>query len=701
MKLNYTYYFTAFLFALPLWGQSLEMIADKTNDLKIISENPGELTLTTTGVDPNAAFALVDTSAAKEGAIVLAFEYFCPEGVAFTEIFYGQGNNFTWSEERKLIGGKLPVAEAWQPYSINLRDASKGKWDGANRHYRIDFGRKEGVTLQIRNLQLRAPTAEELVSSEEAATNLAAKAQRAIKLEAYLSTKSTHANVQSVSVDADSVHVTGTLDPSIELPLYLIEFEPHEDPWLLEGGTAITSIGRLDHEFSVSIPRFNGDRDRLTNRYAVAQIIDGEPYIVCHAIWASDVAGAAEREMPRLYPTNKKGLGGITLKEGIFEQDISDLGITSSTVNISLGPIMNAGRDPIEFVHQGKTHFYNSNAIKEFDTKISWMTDNDIVVSAILLIAPNAEQLIHPEYNTAGIYSMANMTEQAPSDAFRAVVAFLAERYSRPDREHGWISHWIVFNEVDYGWIWTNMGEQPMPLFMDAYEKAMRLTWLETRRYNPTAEVFISLTNHWTYSPSDELRAYPARDLLDRLALYSEKTGDYAWSIAYHPYPQNLRDPRTWEDTDASASFDALYITPKNIEVLDAYLRQPQFLYNGDTRTVLLSEQGFNTPDYSEESMINKAAAIAYTWEKILPLGTIETYHYHRWVDHPKEGGLRLGLRTFPEPGKPHGVRKEPAFSLFSDLETARHGESIAPFKSTIGIKDWSEIRILVDDITP
>ena len=294
-------------------------------------------------------------------------------------------------------------------------------------------------------------------------------------------------------------------------------------------------------------------------------------------------------------------------------------------MNIELGGLINldSTSESIDYAHQGKTWRFNAKAVQEHDKNIRQLTEMGIVTSAILLVGKNAETLVHAEYNSAGIYSMANLTTQAGSDLYRAVVSFLAERYSRPDKYHGWITHWIVFNEVDYGWIWTNMGETPMATYMDTYEKAMRLTYIEARRFNPTAEVFISLTHHWSYSPADTFKAYPPRALLDRMADYSALSGNYQWAIAYHPYPQSLLKPRTWEDTQATASFDTRYITPKNIEVLDAYLHQERFLHDGEVRTVLLSEQGYHTPDYSEQSMIDKAAAIAYTWEKYC--------RSHRW----------------------------------------------------------------------
>ena len=690
---------TLLLTSITLTGQSLKLVNSETYDISVYAKNDGELTLRTTGGDPQVVFELQGTDAADKEAYFLAFDYFCPDGVDFVEVFYAADRPYHWSQSRQLEGGSLPKAEAWQPYSIDLKLGSKDKWTANDQYIRIDFGRSTGKELQIRNLRLRAPTAEELLSSEEAEAKLLAKSENAAKLDHYLTFTRTPAKVTKVSVSEEAIHITGVISQEINGDLRLVEYEPHEDPWAMNGGKILPTPS-LTHKFSVTVPRYVGERDRLANRYAIVREVDGLTQLICRATWANDVSGAAERDMPRLYPANKKGLGGVELKPGIFEQDLSDLGITASTVNFSLGTILQKTSNPIDYTHQGKTYTYNGDAMKEFDQKISWMTENGIVVSAILLVDKDAGALVHPDYNTAGIYSMANMTDQVATDAYRAIVSFLAERYSRPDREHGWITHWIVFNEVDYGWIWTNMGETPMELYMDAYNKAMRLTWLETRRFNPTAEVFISLTHHWQYSPADKYRAYPPRKILDRMALYSSSEGDYQWGIAYHPYPQSLLKPRTWEDSMATASFDTRFITPKNIEVLDAYLHQPQFLHQDKVRTVILSEQGFHTPDYSETSLQNKAAAIAYTWEKILPLESIESFHYHRWVDHPMEGGLKVGLRTLPSDKHPHGIRKEPAFSVFSALETDQHIDVIDCYKSIIGISDWDEVRIAPETIS-
>lgn len=682
-----------------LTGRTLQLSSESSHDIKLTQADDQQIELRTTGDDPYIIFTSAAASHDDEAASILAFEYFCPDGVDFLEVFYARSaKQPNWSQSRQLEGGSLPKAEAWQPYAIDLKTGTKGKWTPQDGVIRIDIGRRPGLQVQLRNLHLRAPNKEEQMNAAEAEAIQARKLATAETIEAYIHKDNWPTHITEVAVQRAHIKISGHIDNPTKSPIHLIEYLPHEDPWNPKQGTILTTDS-IGGDYTILLPRYLVDgHDRIANRYALAQPDpNGETTsLLSPAIWATDLSGAAERDTPRLRPANKKGLGGITYKEGIYEDDLSDLGITASTVNIELGGLINLSpnSETIEYTHQGKTWRFNAKAVQEHDKNIRQLTEMGIVTSAILLVGKNAETLVHPEYNSAGIYSMANLTTAAGSDLYRAVVSFLAERYSRPDKCHGWITHWIVFNEVDYGWIWTNMGETPMATYMDTYEKAMRLTYIEARRFNPTAEVFISLTHHWSYSPADKFKAYPPRDLLERMALYSERTGDYAWGVAYHPYPQSLLKPRTWEDTQATASFDTRYITPKNIEVLDAYLHQTRFLHDGKVRTVLLSEQGYHTPDYSESSMRDKAAAIAYTWEKILPLPSVESFHYHRWVDHPLEGGLKVGLRTLPEPGKPFGDRKEPAFSVFSALETEAHSQTLEAYKEVIGIEHWSAIRI-------
>jgi hypothetical protein len=162
--------------------------------------------------------------------------------------------------------------------------------------------------------------------------------------------------------------------------------------------------------------------------------------------------------------------------------------------------------------------------------------------------------------------------------------------------------------------------------------------------------------------------------------------------VAYHPCPQGLFQAATWNDARPSFSFDSPYITPKNIELLDAYLHRPPLLYNGEKlRTVLLSEQGFHTKDYSCEAQQLQAAALVYTWHKIRPLETIEAFHNNRWIDAREEGGLQLGLRTLGDAKTPYGERKF-GWSVYRALDTPGEQDASAFAKELIGVTDFSQI---------
>jgi hypothetical protein len=78
-------------------------------------------------------------------------------------------------------------------------------------------------------------------------------------------------------------------------------------------------------------------------------------------------------------------------------------------------------------------------------------------------------------------------------------------------------------------------------------------------------------------------------------------------------------------------------------------------------------------------------------WKKISRLETVQSWQYHNWIDNRGEGGLRIGLRKFPdEPGDPLG--RKPIWHLYQALGTPREDEACAPYLKTIGIRSWDEV---------
>src|SRR3546814_9953661 len=150
----------------------------------------------------------------------------------------------------------------------------------------------------------------------------------------------------------------------------------------------------------------------------------------------------------------------------------------------------------IPFKYGGKTWYADRDWIERHDRTLREAAKRDILVSSIVLIdkAVNTPDKVigalleHPDCDPAGIYSMANMTSAEGVEAYAAAMNFLARRYSRPDERYGRVHHWIIHNEVDAGWVWTNMGEVDTLLFMDTYHKSMRLVQLIARQYDPHAK---------------------------------------------------------------------------------------------------------------------------------------------------------------------------------------------------------------------
>jgi len=189
--------------------------------------------------------------------------------------------------------------------------------------------------------------------------------------------------------------------------------------------------------------------------------------------------------------------------------------------------------------------------------------------------------LAHPGAHPSGSFTMPDVASEAGLTACAAALDFLAARYSRPDNRNGRIRHWIMHNEVNAGWIWTNAGEKTALLYIYLYHKSMRPVYLIARQYNSHSRVFMSLEHYWQAVPASQI--YSGRELLELLADYSHAEDDFDWSMALHPYPQDLFEPRVWEDDQVDFTHETPKITFKNLEVLDSWLKQPQLRYQGKT----------------------------------------------------------------------------------------------------------------------
>ena len=626
-----------------------------------------------------------------EGISVLSFDYFCASGMEFMVVMVNDDRSRI---EENMI--RLPIAEGWSTFSVDVTDKLK-RLQGPDDYLSLLIvpNAARPTTMRIRNARLRAYTEKEREQARLKTERERREKQLNADIEVYLK-KNYPCEVSRVTVNDDRVEVSGDIK-GMPGEVYLCEVPMFRE--LTEKDFLTVQRVKGPKRFKADFDRYaevDGQRyDRLYSRWVLAQKSQNGMLICSHGHYADDVK--AKYDLPHEVPASKKGIGGFGANR--FASDLDSLDITSVTVNMWLGFMsLTPSDDAIPFDYNGRTYYADRKAIEGFDKTLQYTAARDVIVNAIVLIAPErsfadkaAGRLFeHPDFDPAGIYTMPNMTTLESLNLYAAAIDFLAERYSRPDKKYGRVHHWIAHNEVDAGWVWTNAGIKTPLRFMDIYIKSMRLLYYTARKYSPHPEVFITLTHYWQSRHNEY--CYPSAQLLELLVDYTQAEGDFKWGVAHHPYPQSLFEPKSWLDDQATFDYDTPQITFKNREVLDAWIKQPRALYQGKIkRTVFLSEQNPNSKDYSEEALREQAAGMAYAMKKLEACDGIDAYQMHGWFDQRAEGGLRIGVRRFMDDETDPGGRK-PAWFVFQAFGTDREDEVFEFAKDIIGIDDWDQV---------
>lgn len=626
-----------------------------------------------------------------EGISVLSFDYFCASGMEFMVVMVNDDRSRI---EENMI--RLPIAEGWSTFSVDVTDKLK-RLQGPDDYLSLLIvpNAARPTTMRIRNARLRAYTEKEREQARLKTERERREKQLNTDIEVYLK-KNYPCEVSRVTVNDDRVEVSGDIK-GMSGEVYLCEVPMFRE--LTEKDFLTVQRVKGPKKFKADFDRYaevDGQRyDRLYSRWVLAQKSQNGMLICSHGHYADDVK--AKYDLPHEVPASKKGIGGFGANR--FASDLDSLDITSVTVNMWLGFMsLTPSDDAIPFDYNGRTYYADRKAIEGFDKTLRYTAARDVIVNAIVLIAPErsfadkaAGRLFeHPDFDPAGIYTMPNMTTLESLNLYAAAIDFLAERYSRPDKKYGRVHHWIAHNEVDAGWVWTNAGIKTPLRFMDIYIKSMRLLYYTARKYSPHPEVFITLTHYWQSRHNEY--CYPSAQLLELLVDYTQAEGDFKWGVAHHPYPQSLFEPKSWLDDQATFDYDTPQITFKNLEVLDAWIKQPRALYQGKIkRTVFLSEQNPNSKDYSEEALREQAAGMAYAMKKLEACDGIDAYQMHGWFDQRAEGGLRIGVRRFMDDETDPGGRK-PAWFVFQAFGTDREDEVFEFAKDIIGIDDWDQV---------
>ena len=232
------------------------------------------------------------------------------------------------------------------------------------------------------------------------------------------------------------------------------------------------------------------------------------------------------------------------------------------------------------------------------------------------------------------------------------------------------------------------MGPAPRDLVVEDYERSVRIANAAVRKFSSSARVYLSLEHHWNISyTKDQRRSLTGRYLIEAFNRRSQLGGDFDWNLAFHPYPENLFEPRTWRDKTAQHHPNTPRITFKNLEQLTAFFTQSEMLRRGKQRRIILSEQGFHSDD-TEAGDLAQAAGYCYAWQKVNRMDGIDSLILHRHVDHSQEGGLNLGLwrrkpDSIADPSTPR-----PMYTVFEKADTAEWKDAFHFALPIIGVND-------------
>ncbi len=671
-------------------SEPIKLTIRSTDSNNVIVEQQGDnYVITTTGVDP---YVFLDAERPIKVAehSILSFNSFNTSEIMSLVLFIGK------LDSEHLIEGnryELPRTEGWSSnaYDISYTDVAV---DEPVSWIRIRFGMNGGNKFIINGLQLRAMSKRDRDIRDNVDRRDREDREQCERLTAYLKTSfASHIKYVEVSYPKSIVAIEGSFAGAPDTSTGVAEIPMWVDYTVLKEIGEFIPLSKSG-KFKFALPRFASDKhDRLLSGWAVVRKTDNGYELLSAVHYPDDIVPRAN--LPKVTASSLKGIGGCPFDH----EDMVKLGVGGANFNILLNEILfpdpAPGRKPYEYC--GRTWYVDENSapIRLLDLNARKGKEHGWLVSAILLLPLDRDfnegtwmmEAAHPERESSAAFAMPNILSRTGLEAYAATMTYLCERYSSEER--GRIHHWIIHNEIQNGFYWANAGDRRMLSYMNLYQKSMRTVYNIARQYDPNVQVLVSMDHDWNRKSNK--RSYEGRELLNILVDFCRQEGDFQWAVAFHPYPQDINNPRTWEDDQAVYSFDTPYLTPKNIEVLNAWVELPKVRYRGLPREIHLTEQGFNSPDYTEKSLTDQAAGMAYTWEKISRIKNIKCYYYHLWSDDHGEGGLRLGLRKFWDYADDPLGRK-PVWDVVRAFETPDWKFVREQYKPVIGIDDWKDV---------
>lgn len=496
--------------------------------------------------------------------------------------------------------------------------------------------------------------------------------------------------------DKNKVVVSGLMEgipKSDDRRIYVFDIATYDDG-LKEGQEPITSVRKSDDQFSFTFNLNYKQADtRLFDKFAVGIKQNGKYVLLSDFCYITNPEARAKYTYA--YPKASSIKGLLVDPNKLKGGELSDLGVKQAAYNIMVGRIVghtsSANYPTIYYNYQGKTYLFDGQVIAEYDIVFSRLTQLGIQTTAIILNDWNGGylDLVHPNARKGGAcpYYMFNASDKAGVDYLGAVATFLAERYS--GTAHGQVVNWVIANEVNARRHWNYYPAVDVESYTEAYADGFRVFYNAIKSVNACAKVYMPLDQTWNRNLNDG--DYDARDVLDHFNSYIKSEGNIDWDLSHHPYPVPLTHAAFWNMPSnykrmnlVSNSVDTKMVTIQNIHVITDYLQREEFLNPyGESRSVILSEQGFNS--LSGQGV--QAAAFAYAYYIAEANSHIDGFLLNRQTDAAAEvaQGMAFGINNSD------GSHKQ-VYNVFKHID-GPNSESVTEFaKSIIGISSWSDV---------
>lgn len=510
--------------------------------------------------------------------------------------------------------------------------------------------------------------------------------------------------IESILINKDytSLEIKGKLtDNYVEAnkgsKIYLVELLPYNSTSRLNELQSLAETN-VSSNFTFKI-KFDKESDnQIFAKYLVVSKNGNEFEIVTGARFIDNVDVVAKETYS--YPT-------YATKKGLKIQMITDaqeLGVSHTIVDVPVNELLLAeiSQESESYIFDNKNFYVNKSALTRLDYAVKSYSDAGMQVFLNIKLTPSGdntpEKLKSLYYDEASEFSKNyafNTQNQDGGTYLQGFLKFIAGRYTKSDREFGFAGSFIFGYEVNSNRTNYNMGPRSLDSFLNAYTTAFRIADTAMRSTYSNGRVYLSLANNFEKRVnSDDIIAdqqldYAGRAFLEAFNTKLTYSGNIPWNLAINAYASNLSNPDIWRDEAAWDDYDTHYITMKNIDVLSNFLSQPEFLYNGKTRSILISEFGA-VSGIAEVSASGQAASIVYSFYKASANPMIEAIIYSTHVDKLNDNN-KFGLWTSKEDSINTPNTKKTAYNLFKAMDTAKSLESSEFALPLLGITSWEQ----------